>query len=77
MVLLQLMVCGLLIVLLTPEEGEKYRIRFLDFVHGFLSMLVFGAVALFDQNVVKCLIISNANGRRKGATRDIASCCSL
>ncbi|KAL8131376.1 protein DMP7-like [Apium graveolens] len=38
-----------------PEEGEKYRIRFLDFVHGFISMLVFGAVAMFDQNTVKCL----------------------
>ena len=25
-----------------------------DFFHGFLSMVVFGTVALFDQNVVKC-----------------------
>lgn len=39
---------------LPPELGKKYRLRAIDFIHAFLSMLVFGAVALFDQNVVNC-----------------------
>lgn len=37
-----------------PEVAARYRLRFMDFVHAFMSVLVFGAVALFDQNVVKC-----------------------
>lgn len=41
-------------VTLSPVESAKYRVRFLDFFHAFLSILVFGAVALFDQNVVRC-----------------------
>lgn len=40
---------------LSPEEAANYRIRFIDFFHGFMSILVFGAVALFDKNVVDCL----------------------
>ncbi|KAH1048531.1 hypothetical protein J1N35_039315 [Gossypium stocksii] len=39
---------------LPPESVAKYRLRFIDFVHAFLSILVFAAVALFDQNVVNC-----------------------
>ncbi|KAK4271628.1 hypothetical protein QN277_020291 [Acacia crassicarpa] len=39
---------------LPPQVAAKYRLRFIDFVHAFLSVLVFGAVALFDQNVVSC-----------------------
>ncbi|KAG7988212.1 hypothetical protein I3843_03G175500 [Carya illinoinensis] len=42
------------LVTLGPEEAEKYRLRFIDFFHAFLSILVFAAVALFDKNVVKC-----------------------
>lgn len=41
-------------VTLTPEEAAKYRLKFIDFFHAFMSILVFSAVALFDQNVVKC-----------------------
>ncbi|KAF8391302.1 hypothetical protein HHK36_023606 [Tetracentron sinense] len=37
-----------------PELAVVYRVRFIDFVHALLSILVFAAVALFDQNVVKC-----------------------
>ncbi|XP_050377637.1 protein DMP3-like [Argentina anserina] len=33
----------------------KYRLSFIDFVHAFLSVLVFGAVAFRDKNVVGCL----------------------
>lgn len=39
---------------LPPELADQYRIRFIDFVHAFLSVQVFAAVALFDQNVVGC-----------------------
>ncbi|XP_044497130.1 protein DMP4-like [Mangifera indica] len=37
-----------------PEFAQKYRLRFIDFMHAFMSILVFAAVALFDQNVVNC-----------------------
>lgn len=33
---------------------RKYRLRFIDWVHAMLSVLVFGAVALRDRNVVNC-----------------------
>ncbi|VFQ81638.1 unnamed protein product [Cuscuta campestris] len=39
---------------LPPELAEKYRVRFIDFMHAVMSVLVFAAVALFDQNVVNC-----------------------
>ncbi|KAI8551541.1 hypothetical protein RHMOL_Rhmol06G0194800 [Rhododendron molle] len=37
-------------------EEEKYRLRLVDFFHALLSIVVFIAVALFDQNVVKCFV---------------------
>ncbi|RWR89606.1 protein DMP4-like protein [Cinnamomum micranthum f. kanehirae] len=40
--------------LLSPEEAARYRLTLCDFIHSFLSILVFVAVALFDQNVVGC-----------------------
>ncbi|KAA8526339.1 hypothetical protein F0562_008458 [Nyssa sinensis] len=43
-----------LLVTIPPEEAAKYRLKFIDFFHAFMSILVFAAVALFDQNVVKC-----------------------
>lgn len=39
---------------LPPEEAAKYRIKFVDFVHAFLSILIFAAVAMFDKNVIGC-----------------------
>lgn len=36
-------------------EAEKFKVKFLDFVHAFLSVLVFAAIALLDDNVVRCL----------------------
>ncbi|OMO49339.1 hypothetical protein CCACVL1_31068 [Corchorus capsularis] len=41
-------------VKLTAEEAEKYRLKFIDFVHAFISLIIFTGLALFDQNVVKC-----------------------
>jgi len=37
-----------------PDAG-RYQVRILDFVHAFLSVLVFAAIALLNDNVVKCL----------------------
>lgn len=39
-----------------PGEEEKYRLRLVDFFHALLSIVVFIAVALFDQNVVRCFV---------------------
>ncbi|KAH6785517.1 hypothetical protein C2S51_037972 [Perilla frutescens var. frutescens] len=39
---------------LPSEEAVKYRLRFVDFVHAFLSILIFAAVAMFDKNVIGC-----------------------
>ncbi|XP_060198163.1 protein DMP4-like [Lycium barbarum] len=36
------------------QIAKKYKLKFIDFLHGFMSVLVFAAVALFDQNVVNC-----------------------
>ncbi|KAE8726026.1 putative Late embryoproteinsis abundant protein group 8 protein [Hibiscus syriacus] len=33
---------------------SKYRLKFIDGVHAFLSVFVFGAVALRDKNVLNC-----------------------
>lgn len=37
-----------------PELASEYRLKFIDFAHALMSILVFSAVALFDQNVVSC-----------------------
>ncbi|KAK4799545.1 hypothetical protein SAY86_024910 [Trapa natans] len=39
---------------LSPEAAAKYRLRLIDFFHALMTSLVFVAVALFDQKVVKC-----------------------
>ncbi|XP_077212457.1 protein DMP4-like [Tasmannia lanceolata] len=39
---------------LSTEAAERYRMRFIDFAHAFMSILVFAAIALFDQNVLAC-----------------------
>ncbi|KAK8968247.1 hypothetical protein KSP40_PGU022000 [Platanthera guangdongensis] len=36
------------------EEAEAYRLKLIDFAHGFMSVLVFAAVALLDRNFVSC-----------------------
>ena len=37
-----------------PEVAANYRLQFIDFMHALMSILVFAAIALFDQNVVDC-----------------------
>lgn len=39
---------------LPAAAAAKYRLGFIDFLHAFMSIMVFGAVALFDENVVSC-----------------------
>lgn len=39
---------------IATEEATKYKLTFIDFFHAFMSVLVFGAVALFNQNIVNC-----------------------
>lgn len=39
---------------LPPEKAAAYRIKFIDFLHALMSIMVFAAIALFDQNVVTC-----------------------
>ncbi|VVA24543.1 PREDICTED: transmembrane [Prunus dulcis] len=39
---------------LSPEVDANFQLQFIDFLHAFMSILVFAAVALFDQNVVNC-----------------------
>lgn len=46
---------------LPPEVAAKYRLRFIDFIHAVLSVLVFTAIAMFDQNVVNCFFPEPSN----------------
>nr|XP_043612116.1 protein DMP4-like [Erigeron canadensis] len=39
---------------LPTELQAKYKLRFIDFMHAFMSVMVFAAVTLFDQDVVNC-----------------------
>ena len=39
---------------LDAQAAAGYRLRFLDLVHAVVTVMVFAAVALFDQNVVSC-----------------------
>ncbi|XP_078158752.1 protein DMP3-like [Carex rostrata] len=37
-----------------PTDLSKYKLKFIDLIHAVLSVLVFGAVALRDKNVISC-----------------------
>ncbi|BAT73686.1 hypothetical protein VIGAN_01120000 [Vigna angularis var. angularis] len=50
---------------LPPELGAKFRLKFIDFMHAVMSILVFAAVALFDQNVVNCFFPSPSTEARE------------
>ncbi|CAL9038988.1 protein DMP4 [Musa acuminata AAA Group] len=39
---------------LPPELAAGYRLRLVDLLHAFTSLLVFAAVALLDKNVASC-----------------------
>ncbi|KAK7246450.1 hypothetical protein RIF29_41318 [Crotalaria pallida] len=46
---------------LPPQVAAKYRLRFIDFMHAVMSVMVFAAIALFDQNVVNCFFPEPSN----------------
>ncbi|KAJ1394028.1 Protein DMP [Sesbania bispinosa] len=48
-------------ITLPPQLAAKYRLRFIDFMHAVMSILVFAAIALFDQNVVNCFFPEPSN----------------
>ena len=50
---------------LPDVAAAKYRVRFIDFLHAFMSILVFCAVALFDENVVNCFYPSPSNAAKE------------
>ncbi|KAL6893912.1 hypothetical protein ACP4OV_008010 [Aristida adscensionis] len=37
-----------------PEDAARYRLKFIDFFHAVLSLVVFMSVAMFDRNVGAC-----------------------
>ncbi|GAA0166316.1 hypothetical protein LIER_40168 [Lithospermum erythrorhizon] len=39
---------------LPPAMATKYKLKFVDFVHAFMSLLIFLALSLFDKNVINC-----------------------
>ncbi|KAL4348014.1 hypothetical protein GQ457_17G005530 [Hibiscus cannabinus] len=39
---------------LSVEEANKYRLKLIDFFHALVSIMIFMAVVLFNQNVVNC-----------------------
>lgn len=50
---------------LPAEPVAKYQLRFMDFMHAVMSILVFAAIALFDQNVVNCFFPSPSHEARE------------
>ncbi|KAL3820424.1 hypothetical protein ACJIZ3_006329 [Penstemon smallii] len=53
---------------LPPEIAAKYKLKFIDFVHALMSILVFAAIALFDQNVVNCFYPTPSVGTKEALT---------
>ncbi|XP_043687476.1 protein DMP4-like [Telopea speciosissima] len=41
-------------ITIPPDQAREFRLKFIDFMHAFMSTLVFAAIALLDQNVVNC-----------------------
>ncbi|MBA0694504.1 hypothetical protein Goari_004788 [Gossypium aridum] len=67
-------------VSVAPEFAAKYRFRSIDFIHAFMSMQVFAAVALFDQNVVTCFYptpSARVQEILKALPVGIGVCCSM
>ncbi|KAI3456224.1 hypothetical protein Pfo_012888 [Paulownia fortunei] len=67
-------------VTLPPEIAAKYKLKFIDFVHALMSILVFAAIALFDQNVVNCFYPTPSAGTKEVLTAlpvGIGVACSM
>ncbi|PIN00875.1 hypothetical protein CDL12_26620 [Handroanthus impetiginosus] len=67
-------------VTLPPEIAARYKLKFIDFVHALMSILVFAAIALFDQNVVNCFYPEPSTGTKEVLTAlpiGIGVACSM
>ncbi|CAI9783687.1 unnamed protein product [Fraxinus pennsylvanica] len=53
---------------LPPEVAAKYKLKFIDFVHALMSILVFAAISLFDQNAVSCFYPQPSDGTEEVLT---------
>ncbi|KAL6574027.1 Protein dmp6 [Orobanche hederae] len=65
---------------LPPETAAKYKLKFIDFVHAVMSILVFAAIALFDENVVNCFYPAPSAGTKEVLTAlpvGIGVACSM
>lgn len=66
---------------LAPDTAGKYRIRFRDFVHAFMSVLIFMAVVLCERNVVSCFYPLRSENMEQvlagcdRSARECAVCC--
>ncbi|KAG6393719.1 hypothetical protein SASPL_144286 [Salvia splendens] len=52
-------------VTLPLEIAAKYKVRFIDFAHAVMSLVVFAAVAMFNDSVVECLWPSPSPGTKE------------
>ncbi|KAL0442722.1 UNVERIFIED_CONTAM: protein DMP6 [Sesamum latifolium] len=65
---------------LPPEIAAKYKLKFIDFAHALMSILVFAAIALFDENVVNCFYPAPSAGTKEMLTAlpiGIGVACSM
>ncbi|KAK4439983.1 protein DMP6 [Sesamum alatum] len=53
---------------LPPEIAAKYKLKFIDFVHALMSILVFASITLFDENVVNCFYPAPSAGTKEVLT---------
>ncbi|KAI4371043.1 hypothetical protein MLD38_019319 [Melastoma candidum] len=45
--------------------ADQYRLQFVDFLHAFMSLLMFSVIALFDQNAVNCFYPTPSDGAKE------------
>lgn len=67
-------------VTIPPEIAAKYKLKFIDFLHALMSILVFAAIALFDENVVNCFYPEPSTGTKEVLTSlpvGIGVACSM
>ncbi|XP_042068139.1 protein DMP6-like [Salvia splendens] len=53
---------------LPAEMAARYKLKFIDFAHAVMSVLVFAAVAMFNDNVVECLWPAPSTGTKEVLT---------
>lgn len=49
----------------SKKNLSKYKLRFTDFVHAFLALIVFAVIALLDSNIVSCFYPSFESTEKK------------